>query len=230
MHTVLDSWVLFPGPHHAAVWTLQLLAYLCKDGTQVCLYLLTVALGHSREIITSRRKGCSQKSFIWPAGSQELPWACVLGLLLTSLQLGRPQPSLAIGAGDQWRLDRQQMQGHLGGRGAGGPVRNTRWGKLWQTTGPVWAEHWFDLIVPDRASRQLQGEPFRGNSPGSNRWHRQQLVWGSWQAHTCSLLLLLCPTPSPGRSWDVSLSCLLLWFSSHWVHFIKANSLWAIWF
>lgn len=101
MHTVLDSWVLFPGPHHAAVWTLQLLAYLCKDGTQVCLYLLTVALGHSREIITSRRKGCSQKCIIWPAGSQELPWACVLGLLLTSLQLGRPQPSLAIGAGDQ---------------------------------------------------------------------------------------------------------------------------------
>lgn len=102
--------------------------------------------------------------------------------------------------------------------GAGSPVRNTRSGELWLAAGPVWAERWADLMVPDRASGRLQGKPFRGSSPGGNRWHHKQLVWGP--AGACSEPLLRCPGPSwspplavPGEASRGVCPALLLFFA-----------------
>ena len=96
--------------------------------------------------------------------------------------------------------------------GAGGPLRNTGSGELWQAAGPVWAECWAHLIVSDGASGRLRGTPFIGSSPGGNRWYRKQPVRGL-AAGTCSEpllplhLALLLPPHSPWGGVTVCLSC-----------------------
>lgn len=115
---------------------------------------------------------------------------------------------------------------------------NTRWGELWQAAGLGWVQCWADLIVSDRVSGQLQGKPFREaawavtdgitNSWYGGLWRGRMLRPATPSTEFRPTLLPSCPRLPLGRCGDVSCSCLVFVVFTHWAHFMKANSLWAI--